>query len=118
MWSHIDFVENALDLAQRAKIEKGTSLLWVVRDGLPEVLCEKVTENQASWTTFRDAIKAIDMGHIRDGVRKHNEKVAEGAKMRADIMNDLKCTWAVVDSPMVPLRTQLCNTIISQPAPA
>ena len=64
MWSHIDFVENALDLAQRAKIEKGTSSLWVVQDGLPEVLCKKVTENQMSWKTFCDAIKAINMGHI------------------------------------------------------
>ena len=41
-------------------------------------------------------IKAIDIGHIQDGVRKHNEKVAEGARIRADIMNDLKHTaWAV-----------------------
>ena len=30
VWSHIAFVENALDLARRAKIEKGTSSLWVV----------------------------------------------------------------------------------------
>ena len=119
VWSHIAFTENALDLARRAKIEKGTSSLWVVRDGLPEVLREKVTENQASWTTFCNAIKAIDMGHIRDGVRKHNEKVAEGARMRADIMNDLKrTTRAVVDSPTAPLRAQLRNTVISQPAPA
>ena len=116
VWSHIAFAENALDLARRAKIEKGTSSLWVVRDGLPEVLREKVTENQASWTTFCDVIKAINMGHIRDGVRKHNEKVAEGARMKADIMNDLKRTRTIVDSPTAPLRTQLRNTVISQPA--
>ena len=30
VWSHITFAENALDLARRAKIEKGTSSLWVV----------------------------------------------------------------------------------------
>ena len=64
--------------------------------------------------TFCDVIKVIDMGHIWDGVRKHNEKVAEGARMKAEIVNDLKLTTrAVVDSPMAPLRTQLHNTIIS-----
>ena len=41
-------------------------------------------------------IKAIDIGHIRDGVRKHNEKVAEGVRMRANIMNNLKHTVQVV----------------------
>ena len=64
-------------------------------------------ENQASWMTFCDVIKVIDMGHIWDGVRKHNEKVAEGAKMRADIMNDLKHTQMVVDSPTAAIQTQL-----------
>ena len=64
-------------------------------------------ENQVSWTTFCDAIKAIDMGHIWDGVRKHNKKVAEGAKMRADIMNNLKHTLFMVDSPTAAIQTQL-----------
>ncbi len=74
VWSHIAFAENAINLARRAKIDTGTSSLWVVRDALPEVIREKVPENQTSWETFCAAIKAVDMGHIRDGVRKHNER--------------------------------------------
>jgi len=118
VWLHITFAENALDLVRRAKIKKGMSLLWVVRDALPEVVREKVTENQVSWMTFCNAIKAINMGHIQDRVRKHNEKVAKGARMKAEIVNDLKrTTQAVVDSPTAPLQMQLCNTVISQLAP-
>jgi len=118
VWSHIAFAENALDLARRAKIEKGTSSLWAIRDGLPEVIREKVPESQASWTTFCDAIKAVDMGHIRDGVRKHNERAAEAARMRAEILNDIKRTRTVVDSPTAAIRTQLRNTAITQSTPA
>ena len=74
------FTANALNLAQKAKIDTGTSSLWVVRDGLPEVIRKKVPENQTSWTTFCEAIKVVDMGHIRDRVRKYNEKTAEGRR--------------------------------------
>jgi hypothetical protein len=118
VWSHIAFAENALNLAQRAKIDTGTSSLWVVRDRLPEVIREKVSENQTSWATFCAAIKAVEMGHIRDGVRKHNEKAAEAVRMKEEIVNDIKCTQAVVASPTAAIRTQFWNTTISQPTPA
>jgi len=117
VWSHIAFAANALNLAQKAKIDTGTSSLWVVRDGLPEVIREKIPENQTSWTTFCAAIKAVDMGHIRDGVRKYNEKTAEGAKLKEEIVKDLKHAQAVVASPTAAIRTQFRNTTISQPAP-
>jgi hypothetical protein len=54
-------------------------------DELPEVLREKIPENQASWSKFAQAIKDVDMGHIREGVRKHREKAANEAQMKADI---------------------------------
>jgi len=117
VWSHIAFAENALNLARRAKIDTGTSSLWVVRDGLPEVIREKVPENQTSWATFCAAIKAVDMGHIRDGVRKHNERAEEAVRMREEIVNDLKRAQALVASPTAAIRTQFRNTTISQPAP-
>jgi len=118
VWSHIAFMENTLDLAWRAKIEGRTSSLWVVQDRLPEVLCKKVPESQASWTTFCDVIKAIDMGHIQDGIRKHNKWAAEAAWMKTEILNDIKHTQTVVDSPMAVIHTQLRNTAIMQSTPA
>ena len=71
VYTHMVFAEKILDLAKRAKIEASTSGLWSVRDELPEVLRERVPENQASWIAFAQAIKDVDMGHIREGVRKH-----------------------------------------------
>ena len=116
--THIIFAEKILDLATRAKVEASTSGLWSVRDGLPEVLREKVPENQPSWTAFVQALKDVDMGHIREGVRKYKEKAANDAQVKADI-NLLKQRTANVlgnvNSPTKAIRTQLASTAISQP---
>jgi len=85
MYTHTAFAEKLFDLAKQAKIEATTSGLYVVRDNLPEVLREKVSDNQEDWTTFVAAIKAIEMGHIRDGVRKHKERIASEMALRREI---------------------------------
>ena len=122
VYTHMIFAEKILDLAKRAKIEASTSGLWNVRDELPEVLREKIPEAQTSWTTFAQAIKDIDMGHIKEGVRKYKDKTASDAQMKADI-NFLKQRTANAalgntNSPTKAIRSQLANTTIShQPAP-
>ena len=83
--THMVFAEKILDLAKQAKIEDSTSGLWNVRDELPEVLQEKIPENQTSWKTFVQAIKDVNLGHIREGVRKYREKAAYDAQVKADI---------------------------------
>ena len=116
VYTHMVFAEKILDLAKRAKIETTTSGLWSVRDELPEVLREKIPEGQASWTVFAQAIKDVDMGHIREGVRKHREKAASDAQLKADI-NLLKQRTASalgnVNSPTKAIRTQLASTAIA-----
>ena len=56
VYMHMIFAEKILDLAKHMKIENSTSGLWSMRDKLPEVLQEKIPENQASWTAFAQAI--------------------------------------------------------------
>ena len=114
--THMIFAEKILDLAKRAKIETSTSGLWNVRDELPEILREKIPEDQPSWTAFAQAIKDVDMGHIREGVRKYKDKVANDAQVKADI-NLLKQRTAMVNtnSPTKAIRNQLANTVISPP---
>ena len=85
VYTHMIFMEKVIDLAKRAKVEDSTSGLWNVRDKLPEVLREKIPENQPSWITFAQAIKNVNMGHIHEGVRKYKEKTARNAQMKADI---------------------------------
>ena len=118
VYTHMVFAEKVLDLAKRAKVEDTTSGLWSVRDELPEILREKIPENQTSWKAFARAIKEVDMGHIREGVRKYKEKAASEAQMKADI-NYLKqrtanATAGNTNSPTKAIRTQLANTAIVQ----
>ena len=118
VYTHMIFAEKILDLAKRAKVEGSTSGLWKVRDELPEILREKIPEDQADWTAFTQAIKNIDMGHIREGVRKFKEKTASDAQMKADI-NYLKQRTASVavgdmNSPTKAIRAQFANTTIAQ----
>jgi hypothetical protein len=80
VYTHVIFAEKILNLAKQAKIDNMTSGLFNVWDKLPEVLREKVSKDQASWTTFSDAIKKVDMGHIRERVCKHKDKAMETAK--------------------------------------
>ena len=51
----------------------------------PRGLEGEVPENQPSWTTFAQAIKNVNMGHICEGVRKYKEKIASDTQMKADI---------------------------------
>ena len=99
-------------------MEDSTSGLWNIQDELPEVLREKIPENQPSWTAFTQAIKNVNMGHIHEGVRKYKEKTASDTQMKADI-NYLKqrtanTTIGNINSPTKAIRTQLANTAISQ----
>jgi hypothetical protein len=113
--THMIFAEKILDLAKRAKIETTTSGLWTVRDELPEVLREKISEDQASWTAFVQAIKDVDMGHIREGVRKFKDKAASEARVEADIkLLKQRTADNTVNSPTKAIRAQLASATISQ----
>ena len=118
VYTHMIFAEKILDLAKRAKVEMSTSGLWSVRDELPEVLWEKIPEDQANWAAFAQAIKGVDMGHIREGVRKYKEKAANDAQVKADINFLKQCiaNTAIgnLNSPTKAIRTQLASTAISQ----
>ena len=37
------------------------------------------------WTSFVKAIKAVKLGHIREGVRKYKERAAEAEKIQAQL---------------------------------
>ena len=64
VYTHIVFAEKILDLVKQAKVEGSTSGLWKVWDELPEILREKIPEDQASWTIFIQAIKSVDTSGI------------------------------------------------------
>lgn len=116
VWTHVIFAQRALDLARRAGIAAGTNNIWQVRDTLPEVVREKVPEKQIDWVTFCDAIKQVDISHIKEGARKHAAEQEEKARLRSEI-NALKNAVQAVKTPDTPTKGisgQLGRTTISQ----
>ena len=116
VWTHVVFAQRALDLAQRAGIAAGTNNIWQVRDNLPEVVREKVPEKQADWISFCEAIKQVDIGHIKEGARKHVAEQEERAKFRAE-MEALRKAVLAAKTPETPTKGisgQLGRATISQ----
>jgi hypothetical protein len=120
VWTHVAFAQRALDLARRAGIATGTNNIWQVRDALPEVVREKVPENQADWTTFCDAIKRVEVGHIREGARKHIAEQQEKVRLRSEMeaLKSVVFASKVPDTPTKGISGQLGRTTISQNTPA
>ena len=89
-----------------------------MRGELPEVLRKKVPENQPSWTAFTQAIKDVDMGHIREGVRKYKDRTTNDARINTKInllkQRTAQAAIANVNSPTKAIRTQLASTTIGQ----
>jgi hypothetical protein len=120
VWTHVAFAQRALDLARRAGIATGTNNIWQVRDSLPEVIREKVPEKQTNWTTFCDAIRQVEVGHIKEGARKHVAEQEEKALLRSE-MAALKNAVRAAKTPETPTRgisNQLGRTTISPNAPS
>ena len=83
---------------------------------MPETLREKIPEDQGSWREFTQVIKKIDMGHIRDGVRKHNKKTNHDAQIDANLkllnQRTVGAAFGNVNLPTREIRTQLASTTI------
>ena len=85
---------------------------------MPEVLREGVPEDQADWTLFANAIKAVELGHIREGIQKYKERVMEAEKITTQLNILEQCTasnTALLNSPTKSIRECLDKTIISHP---
>ncbi|KAF8222019.1 hypothetical protein L208DRAFT_1426486 [Tricholoma matsutake] len=83
MATHKIFADKLLDLAKCAKFQKTTTSIWQVHDNLPDILKSKVGKSHTDWMAFCKAIKDVDPSHIRDGVRKHTERITEKQAMEA-----------------------------------
>ena len=119
VWTHVAFAQRALDLARRAGIATGTNNIWQVRDALPEVVREKIPEKQTDWSTFCDAIKQVDVGHIKEGARKHVAEQQEKARLRSemDALRSAVFTAKTPDTPTKGISGQLGRTTISRNNP-
>ncbi|KAJ3767526.1 hypothetical protein FB446DRAFT_651991 [Lentinula raphanica] len=75
------YSEELLRYAKLAKIDSGCSSIIAVRDALPYALRCKVGDEQENWTTFTNAIKAVQKQEIEEGLER--KKLLEKAQERA-----------------------------------
>jgi hypothetical protein len=66
---------------------------------------------------FCKAIKDVDPSHIRDGVRKHTERIAEKQTTEARLARMEQATTTRPPSPTAAIRTQLARTTITGQQP-
>jgi hypothetical protein len=77
IYTHIAWADKMSTIVRGAKIETTTTYIGHVRKELPRLLREKVGAGHADWTTFLQAIRDIDVDHIREGAeiwRKEQEE--------------------------------------------
>jgi len=108
VYTHVIFAEKALSLAKQAKINTGSNSIWKVRDELPEIIRQKVKEMYPNWAEFCTAIKAVEMAHIRDGVKKYQKEKEEKERTETAIAG-LQCMHQqqrrIPNTPMSPMST-------------
>ena len=116
LWSHQAFAQRALSLAKLAAIDTGTSCIFSVRDELPEIMRDKVSESHTSWESFTNAIRDVDLTYIHDGVRKFEEN-----KKKEDLSNArfqrLERTTPAQSASVSKLAAQMSKTRITTTFP-
>jgi hypothetical protein len=112
VYTHVAFANRALQLAKRADIDTGSNSIWQVRDHLPDIIKDKVSESHATWLTFCNEIKTVDLAHIRDGVAKHEKQTKKEREFAARLAN-LENTRTIPNSPTTAIRTQMAQTSIA-----
>ena len=68
VYSHIVWADKMLTIVQGAKLETTTTYIGHVRRELPKIIKEKVGASHVNWTAFLQAIRDVDIDHIREGV--------------------------------------------------
>ena len=103
VYSHIVWADKMATIVKGAKIETTTTYIGHVRRELPRLLREKVGAGHANWTSFLQAVRDIDVDHIRDGVDLWKKEQDEQAVLRKRVQQLEKLTA----SPTAPLRQQM-----------
>lgn len=68
VYSHIAWVEKMTTIIRGVKLGGTTTYIGHVHKELPKLLREKVGAGHADWTMFLQAVRNLDIDHIRDGV--------------------------------------------------
>ena len=115
VWSHIAWADKITILVNEADIASKTTHIWQVRDKMPDAIKDVVKSTHANWTAFLQAVRDVDLQHIRDAVVKRKKE----DDTRRALENRIRILETVQQSPTAGIRSQMSRTAISsQQTPA
>ena len=103
VYSHIVWADKMATIVKGAKIEATTTYIGHVRKELPKLLREKVGTGHTDWTSFLQAVRDVDVDHIRDGADLWKKERDEQDALKKRVQQLEKLTA----SPTAPLRQQM-----------
>ena len=120
IYSHIAWADKMATIAKGAKLETTATYIGHVRKELPRLLREKVGTGHANWEKFLQAVRDVDIDHIKDGVNAR-EKEQEARKKEQEEQEALKKRIQQLEkltaSPTAPLRQQMTTFSLGNPPP-
>jgi hypothetical protein len=114
VYSHIVWADKMATIVKGAKIETTTTYIGHVRKELPKLMREKVGGGHTDWTAFLQAVRDVDVDHIRDGVDIWKKEQEEQDVLKKRVQQLEKLTA----SPTAPLRQQMSSFGIGNSAPS
>ena len=114
VWSHVAWADKVTILVNEASITSKTTHIWQVRDKLPDAIKDVVKSTHADWTAFLQAVRDVDLQHIRDAVSKRKKE----DDVRRDLENRIRILETVQQSPMAGIHAQMNRASISMQTPA
>jgi hypothetical protein len=114
VYSHIAWADKMAITVRGAKLEGTTTYIGHVRKDLPKMVREKVGAVHADWTAFLQAVRDVEVDHIKEGVELWKKGQEENEAIRKRIQQLEKLTA----SPTGPIRQQMSAFNISNQPPA
>ena len=126
--AHIAWADDMEDIVRGAQLETTTNYISHVRKELPKLLREKVGTGHTDWTAFLQAVRDVDLDHIRDGVdawkkeeeAKKKEKDARRKELEEQevLRKRVQQLERATNSPTAPLRQQMTSFSIGNATPS
>jgi hypothetical protein len=127
VYSHIVWADDMAVIVKGARLETTTTLIGHVRKELPKLLREKVGTGHADWAAFLQAIRDIDLNHIREGIdiwrqeedvkRKEQDTRKKELEDQEVLRRRVQQLEKLTASPTAPLRQQMTSFGIGNPPP-
>src|SRR5277367_4576716 len=109
VYSHVAWADRMAIAAKGAKIDKTSTNIGQIRKELPKIIREKVGTGHADWDAFLQAVRDVDIDHIKDAMNLWNKEQAEKKEMAQRV----QMLESVSKSPTAPLRRQFTSIALS-----